>query len=190
MNNGAKGEPFCWLEKGKLRKIAEVFAEGRVGSLVAARSVMLALSEIASDKQCDTFVVALSYIAQRAGVTSKTVQRMTKTFKQLGFVKIRPRSENGLKVSSDYTLVRGHCSMGSIYPSLGKARKTDLPTREELSEESRERAQMSSFFEQMPATNAPCFFAVKIASESPFIAALGAARCHQRFLHALRRTGI
>ena len=28
--------------------------------------------------------------------------------------------------------------MGLIYPSLGKARKTDLPTREELSEESRE----------------------------------------------------
>jgi len=51
MSNDAKREPFCWLEKRKLRKIAEVFAEGRLGSLAAARSVILALSEIASDKQ-------------------------------------------------------------------------------------------------------------------------------------------
>ena len=138
MNNGAKREPFCWLEKRKLRKLAEIFAEGRLGSLSAARSVILALSEIASDRQCDTFTVSASYIAHRASVTSKTVRRMTKTFKRLGFLKIQPRSENGLKLSSQYTLIRGRGSMGLIYSSLGKARKTYLPIREELSEESRE----------------------------------------------------
>jgi hypothetical protein len=138
MNNGAKREPFCWLEKRKLRKLAEIFAEGRLGSLSAARSVILALSEIASDRQSDTFVAATSYIALSASVSSKTVRRMTKTFKRLGFLKIQPRLENGLKVSSEYTLIRGRGSMGLIYPSLGKPRKTDLPTREELSEESRE----------------------------------------------------
>src|SRR5262249_1346571 len=108
------------------------------GSLSAARSVILALSEIASDKQSDTFTAATSYIAHRAGVTSKTVRRATKTFKRLGFLKIQPRSENGLKLCSEYTLIRGHSSTGPIYSSLGKPRKTHLPTREELSEESRE----------------------------------------------------
>ena len=133
-----KHEPFCWLEKPKLRNIAEVFAEGRVGTLVAARSVMLALSEIASDKQSDTFTAATSYIAHRAGVTSKTVRRMIKIFKRLRFLRVQPRSENGLKVANEYTLIRGHAPIGLIYPSLGKTRKSDLPTREELSEESTE----------------------------------------------------
>jgi hypothetical protein len=138
MSDHAKHEPFCWLEKRKLRNIAEVFAEGKLGSLAAARSVMLALSEIASDKQSDIFEAATSYIAHRAGVTSKTVQRMIKTFKRLGFLHVQPRSNNGLKVANQYTLIRGNAAMGLIYPSLGKPRKTDLPRREELNEESRE----------------------------------------------------
>jgi DNA-binding IclR family transcriptional regulator len=138
MSNDAKREPFCWLEKRKLRNIAEVFAEGKLGSLAAARSVILALSEIASDKQSDTFTAATSYIAHRAGVTSKTVRRMIKTFKRLRFLHVQPRSNNGLKVANEYTLIRGNAAMSLVYPSLGKARKTDLPTREELSEESGE----------------------------------------------------
>jgi hypothetical protein len=97
---------------------------------------MLALSEIASDRQSDTFTVSTSYIAQRAGVTSKTVQRMIKTFKRLGFVKSQPRSANGLKLASEYSLIRGHVPMGPIYPTLGKARETRVPTREELEVES------------------------------------------------------
>jgi hypothetical protein len=138
MSNDAKREPFCWLEKRKLRNIAEVFAEGRLGSLAAARSVILALSEIASDKQSDTFTAATSYIAHRAGVTSKTVRRMIKTFKRLRFLRVQPRSDNGLKVANEYTLIRGNTAMGLIYPSLGKAYKTGLRTREESSEQFRE----------------------------------------------------
>jgi hypothetical protein len=117
---------------------SQIFAENRAGSVVAARSVILALSEIASDKQSDTFEAATSYIAHRAGVTSKTVRRMIKIFKRLRFLRVQPRSENGLKVANEYTLIRGNAAMGPIYPSLGKAPKTDLPRREESSEESRE----------------------------------------------------
>ena len=131
----AKREPFCWLEKRKLRNIAEVFAEGRLGSLAAARSVILAMSEIASDKQSDTFAAATSYIAHRAGVTSKTVRRMIKTFKQLRFLRVQPRSGNGLKLANEYTLIRGNGATGLIYPSLGKTCKTNLGTREESSEQ-------------------------------------------------------
>ena len=138
MNNDVKCEPFCWLEKPKLRNLAEVFAEGRLGSLAAARSVILALSEIASDKQRDTFPASTSYIAHRGGVSSKTVQRTIKILKQLGFVHVQPRSENGLKVANEYTLIRGNTPMRLIYPSLGKASKSGLRTREESSEESRE----------------------------------------------------
>jgi hypothetical protein len=133
-----KHEPFCWLEKPKLRNIGDAFAEGKIGSLAAARSVYLALSEIASDRQSDTFIAATLYIAQRGGVTSKTVQRVTKILRRLGFLRMQGRSANGLKLANEYTLIRGNVSIGLIYPSLGKTRKTDLPTREELSEESTE----------------------------------------------------
>ena len=138
MNNGVKREPFCWLGKRQLRTLADVFAEGKIVSLAAARSVYLALSEIASDKQSDTFIVATSYIAQRAGVTSKTVRRMVKSFKRLGFLKVEARSTIGLKSSSQYMLIRNRRAIGSVYPSIGKAREIGLPTREECTEESTE----------------------------------------------------
>jgi hypothetical protein len=119
--------------------IGDVFTEGSVGALGAARSVYLALSEIASDKQSETFIVATSYIGQRAGVTSKTVRRTIKIFKKLGVVKTQSRSANGMKLATEYTLLRGDGStMGLIYPTLGKARKSRLPIIEEYSEESRE----------------------------------------------------
>jgi hypothetical protein len=118
--------------------LADVFAEGKVGSLAAARSVYLALSEIASDKQSETFTVATLYIAQRAGVTSKTVQRVIKIFKRLGFVKVQGRSASGLKLANQYTLLRNNASIGRIYPSLGKAPENSVPIREEYHEESRE----------------------------------------------------
>ena len=124
-----RSEPWCWLEKTKLRMLSDVFGEGGCGSLVSARSVMLALSEIASDKQSDTFTAATSYIAQRAGVAVKTVKRMTKTFKKLGFVIIRPRSANGLKIANQYTLIRGKCPLRLSYPSMGKRPKIRSPER-------------------------------------------------------------
>lgn len=99
---------------------------------------MLALSEIASDRQKDAFTVSTSYIAQRAGVTSKTVRRVTSTFQKLGFLAIRPRSANGLKISNEYTLIRGKCPLRFNYPSMGKPCKIRLPRKEESDEESTE----------------------------------------------------
>ena len=138
IEDGIRREPWCWLEKKKLRILADVFGEGRQGSVMAARSVMLALSEIASDRQCDTFTAATSYIAQRAGVTRKTVDRMIKTFKRLGFVMVRDRSMKGLKIASEYTLIRGKCRLRPIYSTMGKPRKIRLPIKEESNEESTE----------------------------------------------------
>ena len=134
----AKREPYCWLGKRQLRMLADVFAEGKVGNLSAARSVYLALREIASDRQSDTFIAGTVYIAQRAGVASKTVRRVIKILKQMGFVRARPRSANGLNLASEYTLVRRVGSIGPIYPSMGKGREISLRTREEYDEQSRE----------------------------------------------------
>jgi hypothetical protein len=135
---GGKREPFCWLGKRRLRLLADVFTEDKIGSLTAARSVYLALSEIASDRQSDIFAVATLYIAQRASVTSKTVRRVIKILKRLRFVRVRGRFAGGLKVAHEYTLIRGDPPLGLIYPSFGKAGKIALPIREEYDEESRE----------------------------------------------------
>jgi hypothetical protein len=120
--------------------IGDVFTEGKLGALGAARSVYLALSEIASDKQSDSFIAATSYIAQRAGVTSKTVRRVITTLKKLGFVKMQPRSNNGIKLATEYTLIRGRHdpTMGKCDVTLSKADETHLPTREESREQFRE----------------------------------------------------
>lgn len=138
LNGETTREPFCWLEKEKLRILSQVFGEGKHGSLSAARSVVLALSEIASDKQSETFVASVSYIAQRAGVTSKTVRRMTTTFKKLGFLTMRSRSIAGLRASHEYTLIRGKSQLRFVYPSMWKPPKNRLRTREESGEESTE----------------------------------------------------
>ena len=96
--------------------LADVFSASKIGSLSAGRSVYLALAEIASDKQTETFSVATSYIAQRAGVSSKTVRRVIGMLKKLGFVRIKARSINGLKASNEYTVIRGKVPIGPIYP--------------------------------------------------------------------------
>jgi hypothetical protein len=126
------------LEKPKLRTLSQIFGEGRLGSLASARTVMLALSEIASDNQCDTFIASTSYIAQRAGVAQKTACRILKVLVQLGFLRMRKRSANGLKISSEYTLIRGKCPLRLSYLSMSKQPKVRLPRIEELSEESTE----------------------------------------------------
>ncbi len=86
--------------------IDDAFAEDQLGALASARSVYLALTQIASDRQNDTFTVATFAIAQRAGVSPKTVRRMIETLKKLGLVKTRARSADGLKLATEYTLIR------------------------------------------------------------------------------------
>ncbi len=66
-------DPFCWQNKKVLTHITETFAES--DRAASARSVYLALSEVASDEQSDTFQVSKALIAHKAGVSIKTVQR-------------------------------------------------------------------------------------------------------------------
>jgi hypothetical protein len=102
----SKRDPYCFQVKRQLDMIADAFAEDQIGTLASARSVYLALSQIASDRQSDTFTVATFAIAHRAGVSPKTVRRVIEILKKLRLVKTRARSADGLKLATEYTLIR------------------------------------------------------------------------------------
>jgi hypothetical protein len=100
----SKRPPFCWQEKHVLRTIREMFeATGNVGS---ALLVYQALTEIASDMQSDIFVTTYSHIAQRAGLSARTVNRVIPTFEKLGIIAVRRNKINGVKGPSTYTVIR------------------------------------------------------------------------------------
>ena len=71
-----------------------------------ARSVYVALTEIASDKASDIYDASHSEIAHRAGTSVSTVQRILPTFVKLGKIKIRRNAFNGIQVRSTYTIIR------------------------------------------------------------------------------------
>jgi DNA-binding MarR family transcriptional regulator len=132
----SKRDPFCWIEKQKLRMIGDVFTENTgLASIESARSTYLALAEIASDNERDDNLdVSQHAIARRAGLSVSTVKRILPVFKRLGLIKIKPNSINGLQTRSTYTLIRGalaHCA-----PTLAQDAKTKRATSEESLEES------------------------------------------------------
>jgi len=105
----SKREPFAWIEKGKLRMIGDVFSQkpGSINSASSARSLYLALTEIASDRQSDRYEASQPPIAVRAGLSVSTVRRLLPVFGQLGLVKIKRNSFNGIETTSTYTIIRG-----------------------------------------------------------------------------------
>ena len=81
-----KDGPWCWQNKHVMKQITETFAE--TNKAPSARSVMVALTEIASDEQSETFTVSKALIAHKAGVSVKTAERMLAGLEQLGVVQI------------------------------------------------------------------------------------------------------
>jgi hypothetical protein len=78
----------CWLwqEKAALRLISEHYSGAR---LLAARSIYLALTEIASDQHTPSQArAACSYIGTRAGVTEGTARRYLHELANLGLLAI------------------------------------------------------------------------------------------------------
>ncbi len=102
-----KDGPYCWQNKKVLTHITETFAES--DRAASARSVYVALSEVASDKRSDTFKVRKALIAYKAGVSIKTVERILKDLEKLGLVKSeRGFAEVGsgtIKAPNTYTLL-------------------------------------------------------------------------------------
>jgi len=113
--------------------IADVF-ESTSGSVNAARSIYLALAEIGSDRQSDTFDVSQAAIAHRASLSVATVKRILPTLRQVGLVTIKRNFVNGIETRSTYRIIRG--ALAHHERALAQPPKTKRATEEELSEES------------------------------------------------------
>jgi hypothetical protein len=113
-----KERPWCWLEKTILRTIGDIF--DATNDEASARSVYLALSEIASDEQSDTFTTPMSSIARRAGVSYRTVSTILNQFEQLKLVAVTRNTitETKLQLPNTYTL--GNSRLQASLPRIRK----------------------------------------------------------------------
>ena len=86
--------------------ITEAFAESNQAA--SARSLYLALTELASDKQSETFAVSKALISHKAGISVKTAERLLPGLESLGLVRVDRNTQPGLgaiKAVSTYTLL-------------------------------------------------------------------------------------
>jgi len=84
--------------------ITETFSESNQSA--SARSVYLALCQLASDEHSDTFTARKALIAHKSGVSIKTVERILSDFEKLGIIKIdRNCTAGAFKAPSTYTLL-------------------------------------------------------------------------------------
>jgi hypothetical protein len=105
--------PFAWFSKSALRKINETFDES--GRATSARSLYVALCELASDNQSDSFVVPIRVIATRAGLAPRWAGQLLTSFEALELVSIQRKSGKGeLKLPSTYTLLPMRNEIGTI----------------------------------------------------------------------------
>lgn len=92
--------PFCWQSKPARRKIRDSFdAEKTVSS---ALGVYDALTEIASDKESETFQTTHAWIAQKSGLSPRTVQDRITGLAEISLVKVFTPA---LKSPSTFTLL-------------------------------------------------------------------------------------
>ncbi len=107
MPRSTKDGPFCWQNKKVLSLVTETFAESNQAA--SARSVLVALSEVASDEQSETFKVNKALIASKAGVSVKTAERILRGLEELRLVLItRSTAAAGygaIKSANTYTLI-------------------------------------------------------------------------------------
>ena len=138
----AKRPPFCFQEKERLRTIRDVF-ENRSGLKSSAIALYVALTEIASDYQSNTFTVSQTAIANRAGLTDRTLRSILPVFQQLGYVTVQRNYVDGLERQSTYCLNRE--PLGKFCRTPGKEFQNHFPTSEEFPEQSPDdNAQQSS----------------------------------------------
>jgi hypothetical protein len=98
MSAGQKHAPFCWQEKAVLRQIRQECP--KYGPTLA---IYHALTEVASDKQSDTFQTTHEWISNLAGFSTRTVIRRLPELVRLGLIQI---TASALKAPATYRLVR------------------------------------------------------------------------------------
>lgn len=101
----AKEAPYCWAAKGVLRVIGERFQNSN--KVPTARSVYLALCEIASDVQSESFRVKIALVADKAGVSYKTALEYLRELEIAGLVGVQRAKIEGSKLDAPslYTLL-------------------------------------------------------------------------------------
>jgi hypothetical protein len=122
-----KDAPFCWQHKGTLKMIRDVFENGH-GHAALALCVYVALTELASDNQSETFSARISEIARRAGVSYRTAFAFLKRFESVKLIAVKRLSVEGTKerLPSIYTLLPPLCTPCL---TLGKREASRLPRR-------------------------------------------------------------
>ena len=87
--------------------IREGFSEANMTA--SARSVYLALCELASDAQCETFTVERALIAFRAGVALRTLDKVIEILQALQLISVTrqnaERNAGSIKAPNTYTLL-------------------------------------------------------------------------------------
>jgi hypothetical protein len=136
-----KERPWCWQEKRVLRTIDNIF--DATNDAAAARSVYLAMTEIASDEQSDTFTKPIANIARRAHVSYRTASEKLKRFEALEIIRVERNTIPGTRElgPSTYTLGNGCLTLGNggLQASLPRDKKNlkknldDEPAREAAS---------------------------------------------------------
>jgi hypothetical protein len=97
--------------------MTETFAESN--QAVSARSLYVALTELASDTQSETFTATKALIAHKAALSISTVARLLSGFEQIGVVHIErrfaERNAGAIRAPNTYTLLAlGHGDLTTL----------------------------------------------------------------------------
>ena len=122
-----KDGPWAWQHKEAWRLLASGYGESMGHAAASARSVYLALTELASDTQCERFQASKQTIAHRAFVSTRTVTNVLIRLEALKLVGIERQSSTG----------RGRPDLPSYYTIIGVGngclpRRQRLPTRRQM----------------------------------------------------------
>jgi hypothetical protein len=105
-----KDAPFCWQHKETLQMIRDVFENGH-GITAIPISIYVALTELASDAQSETFTAPISEIARRASVSYRTAFSFLKRFEDVKLIAVSRSIVPGTKerTPSTYTMLCTPC---------------------------------------------------------------------------------
>ena len=163
--------PYAWVDKRALHAIrAEFDGDSR---LPIALSTYHALAEIASDESSASFETLILHIAQKAGLSGKSIQRVLPALEEICVVSIR-RTLNGGKGPSCYTLLSMDDGTASpkdrtASPRDGTGTKTASSPAVEVKEIKREEGKAttatadSEWFESLK--HKECYRSIDVAAE-------------------------
>ena len=137
-DNAGRGKPcsqrpWCWQEKATLRRIRDVFGS----TATSAVAVYVALTEIASDAQSESFTRSIGEIAARARVSYRTASAILNGFEALKLLDVKRNTIEGTKLQAPNTYTLGNYCLplgnGRQRPSL--PRKNKSPEKSEKNDD-------------------------------------------------------